>query len=235
MRGMKRILVTGAAGFAGLHLARELGCRGWTVHGLVRKLTQIPALKAVGAKPILGDLTREADLRRAVRLAEPEACAHLAAGAFVPDAEKDPPCPPRSSAARASKPPSCRMPPPSSPRVWSMAREAPLPTNPRSRPGQPTVAQGRGGDARPEAIIARPFNYAGPGQDPRFVVSALARQVARSKPIQSETMQGSDLGPSFATSATRPAYDLLSGGCPPTRPRDLDPIRPAGPDLPVRV
>ena len=200
MRGMKRILVTGAAGFAGLHLARELGCRGWTVHGLVRKLTQIPALKAVGAKPILGDLTREADLRRAVRLAEPEACAHLAAGAFVPDAEKDPLLARRvivggTESLRKALPAGCRLLFVSTGMVYGpVKRRLPDESTPPAPANLYSRLKVEAETLVPEAIIARPFNHAGPGQDPRFVVSDFARQVARIEAgIQSETMQVGDL------------------------------------------
>ena len=195
-----RILVTGAAGFAGLHLVRELNRRGWTVYGLARRKSQFPALRAAGAKPLLGDLTRPSDLRRAVRLSKPAACAHLAAGAFVPDADRDP--------ARArlvivggtlnlvrALPPGCRLLLVSSGMVYGPAKRrlpdestSPAPANLYSRLKLAAEA------LAPDAILARPFNHAGPGQDPRFVVSDFARQVARIEAgSQPPTMQVGDL------------------------------------------
>ncbi len=184
-----RILVTGAAGFAGRHLIRELVRRRGTVHALVRRADQARALRALGATPILGDVTRPADLRRAVRRARPDAAAHLASLAFVPDAEKDP--------ARARRvivggtenlmralPPSCRVLLVSSGMVYGPTGRrlpaestAPAPASPYA--ALKLEAEIRALALRPDVLIARPFNHAGPGQDPRFVVADFARQIAR--------------------------------------------------------
>ncbi len=87
---MRRVLVTGAGGFAGLHLVRLLRSRGVRVYGLVRRKAQAKALRALGAQALLGDLIRPASLRRAVAASRPDAVAHLASPSFVPAAEAGP-------------------------------------------------------------------------------------------------------------------------------------------------
>lgn len=62
-----RILVTGAAGFAGSHLARALAARGYEVHGLVRRSQQAEPLRLAGIEPVVGSLTERTVLADAVR------------------------------------------------------------------------------------------------------------------------------------------------------------------------
>jgi dihydroflavonol-4-reductase len=62
-----RVLVTGAGGFTGGHLARALASRGYDVRGLVRQRIQAPGLEAAGIEPVIGALEQRVDLRRAVR------------------------------------------------------------------------------------------------------------------------------------------------------------------------
>jgi dihydroflavonol-4-reductase len=60
-----RILVTGATGFTGGHLARVLAARGESVRALIRDTTRAQDLAKAGIEPVTGDL-RDADaLRRA--------------------------------------------------------------------------------------------------------------------------------------------------------------------------
>jgi dihydroflavonol-4-reductase len=60
------ILVTGATGFVGSHVARLLAERGERVRVLVRAKSNMKALEAVNVEPIVGDLRDAASLTRAM-------------------------------------------------------------------------------------------------------------------------------------------------------------------------
>lgn len=62
-----RVLVTGATGFTGGHLARALKGRGYEVRALVRRAEQAGPLEAAGIEPSIGALEDRAALRQAVR------------------------------------------------------------------------------------------------------------------------------------------------------------------------
>jgi GDP-4-dehydro-6-deoxy-D-mannose reductase len=87
-----RALVTGAAGFVGQWLSRELLDRGWEVAGTA--LESAPPskpndpLRAV--RWHVGDVRHPDDLARALDAEKPDTIFHLAGVAFVPAAEADP-------------------------------------------------------------------------------------------------------------------------------------------------
>ncbi|HET9264333.1 MAG TPA: NAD-dependent epimerase/dehydratase family protein [Vicinamibacterales bacterium] len=60
-----RVLVTGATGFTGGHLARALVFRGQQVRALVRDTGRAESLRAGGIEVVAGDITDEAAVRRA--------------------------------------------------------------------------------------------------------------------------------------------------------------------------
>jgi dihydroflavonol-4-reductase len=62
-----RILVTGATGFVGAHVARVLVDQGHDVIALVRPTSNLAILSDLRLKPILGSLTDHSSLERAVR------------------------------------------------------------------------------------------------------------------------------------------------------------------------
>ena len=66
---MSRVLVTGASGFIGLHLAEALVVRGDEVTALVRKTSRIDRLQAIGVALTYGDVTDRESLRAAVAIA----------------------------------------------------------------------------------------------------------------------------------------------------------------------
>lgn len=59
------VLVTGATGFTGGHLARRLGLMGYSVRALVRPNSRVQPLVDLGVELFPGDLTRAADVARA--------------------------------------------------------------------------------------------------------------------------------------------------------------------------
>jgi GDP-6-deoxy-D-talose 4-dehydrogenase len=76
-RPLKRVLITGAAGFTGRYMARELEAHGWEVWG-TDALDKPQCLRYRR-----GDLTDRQSLRRVVDEIRPHAVVHLAGIAFV--------------------------------------------------------------------------------------------------------------------------------------------------------
>ena len=70
---MTRVLLTGANGFIGAHVARALVGQGHEVHALVRRPPVVSGLVISE-----GDLTDSDAVRAAVTRARPDVCVHLA-------------------------------------------------------------------------------------------------------------------------------------------------------------
>jgi nucleoside-diphosphate-sugar epimerase len=62
-----RVLVTGATGFTGSHLAQALAQRGYQVRGLARQSAQARDLEIAGIEPAIGALEDRASVARAVK------------------------------------------------------------------------------------------------------------------------------------------------------------------------
>ncbi len=62
-----RVLVTGATGFIGSHLAEKLHQKGYTIRCLVRKTSNLSSLSEVPVEYVYGDLFTETVLRDAVK------------------------------------------------------------------------------------------------------------------------------------------------------------------------
>ena len=93
----RRVLVTGAGGFAGPYLARYLLDQGAIVYGLVRRPMQdlpgqtVPGVRNIsGMNQIVGDLDDPGSLKRAIEMADPDVVFHLAAQSSVSKSFSDP-------------------------------------------------------------------------------------------------------------------------------------------------
>ncbi len=189
-----RVLVTGAAGFAGRHLATELAGAGHQV--LTTDMGEHPDLP--GFRP--ADLCDRAAMAALVRAARPDACVHLAAVSFVPDGDQDPAKLLTINVAGTlnllealrTEAPAARLLFVSTAQVYgsapslesvgvSVSEDAPcLPVNlyAISKVACERAVFGYGAAYGLDVLVARPANHTGPGQTPRFVAAAFARQVA---------------------------------------------------------
>jgi dihydroflavonol-4-reductase len=66
LSGCQRVLVTGATGFVGSHVARLLVERGDSVRALVRRTSRIDNLASLDCEPVYGDLQDADSLKQAV-------------------------------------------------------------------------------------------------------------------------------------------------------------------------
>lgn len=86
-REMRQIFITGATGFIGQEVARELIERGYSVRALVRSPKKAALLESLGVELIFGDILEEGPLRKG--LSGADALIHLAALAGVWHREVD--------------------------------------------------------------------------------------------------------------------------------------------------
>lgn len=63
---MKKILVVGASGFVGGHVAQALLAAGYAVRGLARNLAKVQELTAAGAEVMPGDMSDSTSMQRAL-------------------------------------------------------------------------------------------------------------------------------------------------------------------------
>jgi GDP-4-dehydro-6-deoxy-D-mannose reductase len=198
-----RALVTGAAGFAGQWLCRELLHSGWDVWG-TRLDDALPpgALDSEATNPVHwweGDLRAPTAARDAIDAATPDAIFHLAGIAHVPSANADPAgtlevnvivasrllAHVRARRAAGTLDPVVvivgsgeqygRHDPAELP-LGETAAQQPMGVYAASKAAQEVLAleAHRAGGVR--VIPVRPFNHTGPGQSPNFVVPALVRR-----------------------------------------------------------
>jgi len=201
-----RFFITGIGGFAGAHLAEHLLAAGHEVSGLVTGRPDRPCLRALAARHprfaperlARADVSDRTALERALAERAPDGVFHLAGIAFAPRAEVD--------AARAfavnvlgtlallaaveRAVPQCRVLVVGSSDAYGaitpgnlpIAEETPLrPVTVYgcSKAAADMVAFQRWWTAGTAVIRVRAFNHTGPGQDPDFVCSDFARQIAR--------------------------------------------------------
>jgi len=81
---MRRILVTGAAGFIGRHTCRELASAGHQVTAVDVDGPRVMNMEGAGITSDIADVTEDGDVDDFVRVHLPDAILHLAANASVP-------------------------------------------------------------------------------------------------------------------------------------------------------
>ncbi len=204
-----RVLVTGIAGFAGSHLAEALAARGDTLGGLVEPGTGVGNLAAVlerSPDALRADRLPEVDLRdaaavaAAVRELAPDAIVHLGAIAYVPYAVAHPEetfavnvggTRHLLEAARRHCP-RARVVVITTSEIYGAgtrerrAMDEDHPQDPRnpyaaSKAEADRLAAESGARESLHVVRIRPFNHTGPRQDPRYVCSDFARQVAEAE------------------------------------------------------
>lgn len=176
-----RILVTGAAGFVGMHLLPILA----------------KAMPHATISASRFDVTDRIALRAAIRAERPDACVHLAAVSAVPAAQSDPDAAWRVNLhgtldlARTllEETPDCTLLFASTADAYGRsfqggaALDESAPLAPMNVYGATKAAADLAlGAMVPQGlrvIRVRPFNHTGPGQSGAFVVAAFARQIAR--------------------------------------------------------
>ena len=212
-----RALVTGAAGFVGQWLCRELLERGWTVAGT--SLDAAPSA-AQPNDPLgavewhLADVRRQEDLARVLDATTPDAILHLAGVAFVPAAEADPGAALEANVIAAARlladVKRRRVAGVLDPVVLVIgsgeqygrhdAGEMPLAESAEQRPhtvyaaskaAQEYVALEAFRSAGLRVIATRSFNHSGPGQSDRFVLPAL---VGRALALRRSGARGLSVG-----------------------------------------
>ncbi|MBW3629726.1 MAG: GDP-mannose 4,6-dehydratase [Gemmatimonadetes bacterium] len=192
-----RILVTGADGFAGTHLLAELSRTGTHqitagAYGSVGRETDESGVRWVSL-----DVTSQESTRAVIAESGPELVYHLAGQASVGESFRSPQqtwevnatgtlC--VLEALRQEGLSTSRLLLTSSAEVYGDAAEQPVPEPTPLRPLTPYGASKAAAEmigaqfARAgmvEVVIARSFNQIGPGQDERFVLPSLARQLVR--------------------------------------------------------
>jgi GDP-4-dehydro-6-deoxy-D-mannose reductase len=175
-----RVVLTGASGFAGHWLTQELAANGH---------------ETVALPPDL-DVRDAVAIRAGLQESQADAVAHLAAVAYAPDATADPVAAFAVAiagtinvleAAREQSPPPALLVIGSS-EVYGApaAQDLPLTEASPLRPATPYALSKAAQEAvvlayaaryRLNAVVARSFNHAGPGQRQEFVVPALAGRV----------------------------------------------------------
>lgn len=186
-----RILITGVGGFVGRHLAALRLKMGDEVHGIEPVETDIK-----GVNVHLSDITDRQALERVVASVRPEQIYHLAAIAFVPSAESDPGLVTAINyggtfnlfEAVKDSLKEARVLFVGSSEVYGPVLTAELPITEQARldpqnlyAATKAAAELLGGYYITSGLAitrVRPFNHTGPGQNPSFVCSNFARQIA---------------------------------------------------------
>lgn len=213
---MPRALVTGAGGFAGQWLCKELLSDGWDVHGAT--LTGAPALTtlqewqrdAITWYDV--DLRQREDVGPLLDSAKPDAVFHLAGIAFVPDAGADPggtwstnvlasvhlldAITSRRKAGAidpvvviAGSGEQYGAHPAADLPLSEDAEQRPLTVYAATKVAQEVAALAHWRATGTKVIAARPFNHTGPGQATSFLLPALVERAHDAKKLKSAAIR----------------------------------------------
>lgn len=189
-----RVLITGASGFVGEHLARECQRAGDTVVGISRS-GAIPEGVGESVEGRSVDLRDGEALAAVVGSVRPEVVYHLAALSSVGRSWEQPARAVQDNVAMAVNVlEAVRNQAPDTCLVWASTCEVygppdrlPIDEWAPLRPANPYAVSKTTGDLLAAVyadahglriIRARPFNHSGPGQRPNFILSSLARQAS---------------------------------------------------------
>ena len=190
-----RVLATGISGFAGHHLVAELVGAGHDVHGVFWNDREPVPQGVVGVH--YGDITDADAIGKAVQAVAPELVFHLAGAASVGQSFAQPVATWHVNLdgtlvlleALRGHAPTARCVAITSGEVYGRVPVGSLPVGPDTPmlPHSPYGASKAAADLAAlqyhigyglPVLRVRAFNHIGPGQDPRFVVPAVARQIA---------------------------------------------------------
>ncbi len=189
-----RVLITGASGFAGGYLAYACAHAGDEVIGLSRS----GAVPAGAGDGLAVDLRDDVAVRRVVRDVRPQVIYHLAALSSVGRSWENPARTVQENVATAVnvlealrfEAPDARAVWVSSCEVYGTPAHLPIEEDAPVQPANPYAVSKAAGDLLAgvyaqahslDIVRARPFNHAGPGQLPIFIVSSLAQQAAEAR------------------------------------------------------
>ena len=187
-----RVLVTGASGFVGEYLVQHLLDAGDEVLGTT--MPGLPYKEVSGCSYKSCDVTNADEITKIISDYKPDAVYHLAAIAFVPEAEKDFSktlvinVGGVSNVAKASSEIGAKLLFISSSDIYGKIDSLPITEETPLRPANNYSLSKLMGELVVEryertsglrAVIARPFNHIGPRQNDRFVVANFAMQLAK--------------------------------------------------------
>jgi len=189
----RQVLVTGASGFVGPYLVRELKTQGWHVWALSRSGAPVE-----GATPVRADLLDRGAIQHIIQDIRPDVIFHLAAQSSVFSSFEHPIYTIENNTLGAANLLYSALDIDPKPRIIAIGsaeeygkvkpNELPIdekqplaPISPYavSKAAQTLLALSLHESQELPVTVLRPFNHTGPGQKPRLVIPSIAEQIAR--------------------------------------------------------